>query len=234
MKRFSPLSAAVLFLAGALSVVVRAQGEAEAECFESVAGLIERHETDRNELSRFYGGRVLSESHAERLEKFYDEWAASLEKVDFDGLSQAERIDYLLMRHRLEYRKKSLATDLKKLAEIEALVGFKEGVLELHEGYRQRGPMEGRPTAERLEESGARSEVRRFVGDSYSPLYQCGYMIGGLQLRALYKQTVGEGTMSPREFHDAVLKMGPIPIEMVRATLLEKPLSRDYTARWDF
>ena len=59
-------------------------------------------------------------------------------------------------------------------------------------------------------------------------------MPGGLQLRAIYKQTVGEGKMSPREFHDAVLKLGPVPIEMVRATLLEKPLTRDYRARWDF
>jgi uncharacterized protein (DUF885 family) len=85
-----------------------------------------------------------------------------------------------------------------------------------------------------LEESGATSEVRRYIGDSYSPLYQCGYMIGGLQLRALYKQTVGEGKMTPREFHDAVLKMGPVPIEMVRATLLKTPLKRDYRASWGF
>lgn len=85
-----------------------------------------------------------------------------------------------------------------------------------------------------MEESGARSEVRRYIGDTYSPLYQCGYMIGGLQLRALYKEIVGEGTMSPREFHDAVLKMGPVPIEIVRATLLGTPLTRDYRASWDF
>ncbi len=583
MKRFSPLFAAVLGLAGALSwtILGKAQeGEAEVEVerFDSVAELIERYETDRNELARFYGDRVLSQSHVERLEKFYDESTASLERIAFDDLSQAARVDYLLMRHRLEYRKKSLATDQRKLAEIEELVGFKNGVLELYEGYRQRGPMEGRPTAEKLaqiqkavstlegrialkasegklattavlalraqkvvgelqrqldgwygfyagfdpqfswwvkqpygelkeelgayrkklgelvtggkkggeapligdpigaaaladdlavemlsyspvellaigerefawcraemekaaaemgfgndwskalekvkedfvppgeqddlaaeiakdaiqfleekdlvtvpelcaetwylkmlgkkqqetlpyavyfgqaigiayptdemsvekklmslrgnnrhftraviphelipghhlqkfmaarysthrkmfstpfyvegwalhwemllydlnyprtpeerigmlfwrshrcariivslkfhlgemtpeemvaflvdeiglEESGARSEVRRYIGDSYSPLYQCGYMIGGLQLRALYKKTVGEGTMSPREFHDAVLRLGPVPIEMVRATLLETPLTRDFRASWDF
>jgi uncharacterized protein (DUF885 family) len=59
-------------------------------------------------------------------------------------------------------------------------------------------------------------------------------MIGGMQLRALYKQTVGEGKISPREFHDSVLKMGPIPIEMVRAILLKIPLSRDHKASWGF
>ncbi|MGI9244201.1 MAG: DUF885 family protein [Verrucomicrobiales bacterium] len=85
-----------------------------------------------------------------------------------------------------------------------------------------------------MEESGARGEVRRYIGDSYSPLYQCGYMIGGLQLRAVYQEMVGGGEMTPREFHDAVLRLGPIPIEMVRATLMGTKLSRDWRAGWRF
>lgn len=85
-----------------------------------------------------------------------------------------------------------------------------------------------------MEKSGARSEVRRYIGDSYSPLYQCGYMIGGLQLRALYRETVGAGKMKAREFHDAVLRLGPIPIDMVRASLLGKPLTADHRAEWKF
>lgn len=30
------------------------------------------------------------------------------------------------------------------------------------------------------EKFGATSEVRRFINGNYSPLYQCGYMLGGL------------------------------------------------------
>ena len=85
-----------------------------------------------------------------------------------------------------------------------------------------------------MEESGARGEVRRYVGDSYSPLYQCGYMIGGLQLRAIYEETVGQGKMSPREFHDAVLRLGPIPMAMVRASMLGSELKRDWRPSWRF
>ena len=33
-----------------------------------------------------------------------------------------------------------------------------------------------------LERHGATSEVRRYVGDSYGPLYQCGYLIGGIRI----------------------------------------------------
>ena len=85
-----------------------------------------------------------------------------------------------------------------------------------------------------MEESGARGEVRRYIGDSYSPLYQCGYMLGGLQLRAIYQETVGKGEMTAREFHDAVLKLGPVPMEMVRASLLGEELSSDWRAGWRF
>ena len=73
-----------------------------------------------------------------------------LQQIDFEGLPQDGRVDYLLMRHRLEYRRKSLATDWRKLAEIDGLVGFKDGVLELYEGYRQRGKMDPRGVAEML------------------------------------------------------------------------------------
>ena len=61
----------------------------------------------------------------------------------------------------------------------------------------------------------ATSEVRRFIGGDYSPLYQCAYMIGGLQLRELERELVGGKKMSHREFHDAILHGGPIPIKLI-------------------
>src|SRR5438093_8820525 len=67
------------------------------------------------------------------------------------------------------------------------------------------------------ERLGATSEVRRFISGGYSPLYQCGYMIGGLQLRALRQELVGTGKMTDRQFNDSVLTYNTIPIEMIRA-----------------
>ena len=84
------------------------------------------------------------------------------------------------------------------------------------------------------ERLGATSEVRRFIGGGYSPLYQCGYMIGGLQLRALRKEAMEGGRMSDRQFNDSVLKYGPIPIELIRAGLLNQPLERETKAAWRF
>jgi uncharacterized protein (DUF885 family) len=82
------------------------------------------------------------------------------------------------------------------------------------------------------ERLGATSEVRRFIGGSYSPLYQCAYMIGGLQLKALHDELVANGKMSDRQFNDAVLRMGAIPIELIRASLTGQPLQRDSKPGW--
>lgn len=84
------------------------------------------------------------------------------------------------------------------------------------------------------ERANAEAEVRRSFNGSYSPLYQAAYMLGGLQIRALHRELVGGGRMSNREFHDAILQGGRMPIEMVRARLMGAPLSREYRAKWKF
>lgn len=78
----------------------------------------------------------------------------------------------------------------------------------------------------------ATSEVRRFIGGDYGPLYQIAYMIGGLQLRELRRECVGSGRMTDKQFHDAVLRCNAIPIELIRAELLGLPLTRDQRASW--
>lgn len=84
------------------------------------------------------------------------------------------------------------------------------------------------------EKFGATSEVRRFIKGDYSPLYQCGYMLGGLQLIALHQELVTTGKLTEKQFHDDILHLGPIPIELVRASLLKQPLSADFKASWKF
>jgi hypothetical protein len=69
------------------------------------------------------------------------------------------------------------------------------------------------------ERANAQAEVRRSFGGSYPPLYQAAYMLGGLQFRALHRELVGSGRMTAKQFHDAILRGGPMPVEMVRARL---------------
>lgn len=85
------------------------------------------------------------------------------------------------------------------------------------------------------ERASATGEVRRSFNGSYSPLYQAGYLLGGMQLRALHRELVVSGKLTDRAFHDAVLDTGAMPIEMVRALLDSSVvLQRDYTPNWRF
>lgn len=84
------------------------------------------------------------------------------------------------------------------------------------------------------ERANAEAEVRRSFNGTYSPMYQAAYMLGGLQFRALHRELVETGRMSTKEFHDAILQGGRMPVELVRARMLNTPLTRDYKANWRF
>ena len=84
------------------------------------------------------------------------------------------------------------------------------------------------------ERANATAEVRRSFNGSYPPLYQIAYMIGGLQFRALHRELVTSGRMSEREFHDAVLQGGAMPVELVRARLMGTRLEKMWKPSWRF
>ncbi|EEU45702.1 uncharacterized protein NECHADRAFT_41458 [Fusarium vanettenii 77-13-4] len=84
------------------------------------------------------------------------------------------------------------------------------------------------------ERSNAEGEVRRSVEGSYSPLYQAGYMLGALQLWKLREMVVDTKEISEKEYHDAILKTGMLPIEMVKALITGDELSRDFKTEWKF
>jgi uncharacterized protein (DUF885 family) len=84
------------------------------------------------------------------------------------------------------------------------------------------------------ERENAAGEVRRSFNGSYGPLYQIAYMVGALQLRELHRELVVAGKMSARDFHDAVLQGGNMPIELVRARLAGTPLTREQRTSWRF
>ncbi|MGI9202618.1 MAG: DUF885 family protein [Woeseiaceae bacterium] len=82
------------------------------------------------------------------------------------------------------------------------------------------------------ERANAEAEVRRTARDA--PLYQIAYMIGALQFRKLYEEVVKSGDMTAREFHDAVMQGGRLPVELVRARLTGQQLTSDFQSQWHF
>jgi hypothetical protein len=85
-----------------------------------------------------------------------------------------------------------------------------------------------------LERDGATAEVRRYVGGAYGPLYQCAYLIGGLQMRALHREAVEQGGMSEKDFHAEVLRQNSIPIDLIRARVLKQKIDVTATPSWRF
>ena len=84
------------------------------------------------------------------------------------------------------------------------------------------------------ERDNATAEVRRSFGGDYGPLYQIAYMIGGFQFYNLHKDLVDSKKMTNKQFHDAILKEGPIPVEMVRGILTNQKLTKDFKPNWRF
>ena len=84
------------------------------------------------------------------------------------------------------------------------------------------------------ERANAAGEVRRSFADHYPPLYQLAYLTGGRQFYALKKELVDSGKMTYKQYHDAILQLNAMPIEMIRAILLKLPLEKDYSTSWRF
>jgi hypothetical protein len=78
------------------------------------------------------------------------------------------------------------------------------------------------------------AEVRRSFDGSVGPLYQCAYLMGALQFRALHHELVDSHKMTDRQFHDAILHEGPMPIEMLRADMEGNKLTPDFQSTWKF
>ncbi len=84
------------------------------------------------------------------------------------------------------------------------------------------------------ERANAEGEVRRSFTGGYDPLYQLAYMIGGLQFESLCKTLVDSGRMSYRDFHDRILQENQMPVELVRAILLQEAPEKDFISKWRF
>lgn len=84
------------------------------------------------------------------------------------------------------------------------------------------------------ERDNALAEVRRSFSGDYGPLYQMAYMMGGLQFYNLHKDLVGSKKMTDKQFHDAILKEGAIPVEMDRAILTKQKMTKDFKTNWRY
>jgi uncharacterized protein (DUF885 family) len=84
------------------------------------------------------------------------------------------------------------------------------------------------------ERATAEGEVRRSFNGDYRPLYQAGYMLGALQLYSLGQEVLEGGMMTEKEFHDRTMRENEMPIEMLRALILEQKVEPSFVPSWRF
>jgi len=110
---------------------------------------IERYTVDRGSLQRSLPVAT-SPSRRERFRKLYNDWLASLLKMDFDAMSQDGKIDYILFKNHLEYELRQLDIQDKQLAEIQPLMPFAKTIIDLEETRRRMEPIDSAKTAATL------------------------------------------------------------------------------------
>ena len=94
--------------------------------------LVDRFSQDRAAIQRFYTIQG-STTRRERLRTFYDAWLAKLPAVRFDALSLEGKVDYVLLRNRIEYERALLGREERVRRETGELVPFYDDIAQLQE-----------------------------------------------------------------------------------------------------
>jgi len=147
----------VVFLLLCLLTQIPAQNRVKPAVSE-MRSAIELYTVDRGSLTRSYPVAI-SPARRERFKKFYSDWLASLQKLDFDSMSQDGKIDYILFKNHLEYELRQLDIQARQLSEIEPLVPFAGKIIELEEARRHMEPIDAAKVAATL------TELRKQVDD---------------------------------------------------------------------
>ncbi len=111
--------------------------------------LVERYGTDRQTLQRRWHVEYSPQRRA-RLSEFLAGWQGQLRQLDFTGLSQQGRIDYVLLRTRLEYEQQLLRREAKEWSEVSPLVPFAGTIIDLMEARRRMEPVNPSAVAQAL------------------------------------------------------------------------------------
>ncbi|HEX2443343.1 MAG TPA: DUF885 family protein [Vicinamibacterales bacterium] len=111
--------------------------------------LVERLIVDRAALARRYSDDQAAERRA-ALREYVRTWRAQLAQIPFDTLGQEGRIDYILLRNRLDYQSKLFDREDRRQTEMSTLIPFGATISALHESRRRMEDVDPRGAAATL------------------------------------------------------------------------------------
>src|SRR5262245_6929604 len=165
---------------------------------------IERYTVDRGSLTRSYPV-AMSLSRRERFRKFYSDWLASLQKMDFDSMSEDGKIDYILFKNHLEYELRQLDIQARQLDEIQPLIPFAKTIIDLEETRRRMEPIDSAKVAATL------TDLRKQVDDRRRAIE--------LGMRPEGRGTDGVGGVEPLRVKKTIANRGVGAVNNLRGTL---------------
>ncbi len=112
--------------------------------------VVTRYEQDRSGLIRRWDVPY-SPARRERFRTFSLGWLASLREMDFDALNLEGKVDWVLLRTRLQYELAMLDREAVEAAEMAPLVPFAAGIGALQEARRAREDVDPRAAAAALD-----------------------------------------------------------------------------------
>ncbi len=111
--------------------------------------IIEYYIADRGSLQRSFFVNN-SPARRERFRKFYQDALDRIQKLNFDAMSEAGKVDYILFRNHLEHELRQLDIEEKQQAEIAPLIPFGKTIVDLEESRRRMDPIDPAKTATTL------------------------------------------------------------------------------------
>jgi uncharacterized protein (DUF885 family) len=101
-------------------------------------GIIERYEVESGDSPSGY----LSPKDVAGMKSANDGWLKTLTRLDFDKMSQEDKVDYLLFRHRLDLEGRRLEAQVRTAEETAAFVPFAGTIADLEQARRRMDPMD--------------------------------------------------------------------------------------------
>ena len=111
--------------------------------------LLEGYEADKGNLQRFYNIEN-SEERGQRLKKYYESWLARLAQLNFEGMHQDGKVEYITFRNTLEHELRALDIRQRQDADAQPLVPFAPVIIKLEVCRQKMEPLKANEAAHTL------------------------------------------------------------------------------------
>src|SRR5690242_15674290 len=96
---------------------------------------------DRGSLFRFYDLAV-SPLALQHRQEFFRAWRTAVDKIEFDHLQPHGRVDYILLRNKLDHELREIDLAGKRLEEVRSLLPFAQTIIDLKEARQRVDPLD--------------------------------------------------------------------------------------------